>query len=153
MCPMINLGDPAPLICLPDQDDTLWQLSEYTSVILFFYPKDDTPGCTKAAVAFSALLPEFKALGVTVVGISRDTPATHRAFREKHGIRCPLLSDESGHVCEAYGVWQEKQNYGKVYKGIVRTTVWIQAGYIRHKWSRVRVAGHADAVYNEVIKS
>lgn len=116
-------------------------------VVLFFYPRDDTSGCTREAVAFTGLAGEFAAAGVKVFGISKDTVARHDKFRDKHGLGIPLLSDAEGDVCERYGVWKEKKMYGKSFMGIERTTVLIGGdGRVVQVWPRVKVPGHAEAV-------
>jgi len=116
-------------------------------LVLYFYPKDSTPGCTTEAQAFRDLLPEFEKAGAAVVGVSRDSVKRHDNFKAKHDLNFPLLSDEDGTVCEAYGVWQEKKNYGRTYMGIVRSTFLIdEKGKITEIWTNVRVKGHAEAV-------
>jgi len=120
-------------------------------VVLFFYPRDDTSGCTKEAVAFSGLLSEFEAAGATVLGVSRDSVASHEKFRDKHGLSVPLLSDAEGSVCEDYGVWKEKKMYGKTFMGIERSTFVIDgAGRIAREWRKVKVPGHAEDVLEAV---
>ena len=116
-------------------------------VVLYFYPKDDTPGCTNEAIAFSAAKADFDKAGVTVVGVSKDTAAKHGKFRLKHGLTVELGSDPEGVVTEAYGVWVEKSLYGRAYMGIERATFLIdEAGVVRQVWHKVKVAGHAAAV-------
>lgn len=116
-------------------------------VVLFFYPKDDTPGCTTENKDFTALAAEFEAAGVTVLGISKDTVAKHEKFQAKHELATVLLSDAEGSVCEAYGVWGEKQMYGKTFLGITRATVLIDGtGNVAQVWPKVKVAGHAEEV-------
>ncbi len=115
--------------------------------VLYFYPKDDTSGCTREAVAFSERHAAFEALGVPVIGVSRDSLERHRRFREKHGLRVALASDETGSVTEAFGVWVEKRMYGRSYMGIERATFLVDAeGRIHRVWRKVRVPGHAEAV-------
>lgn len=115
--------------------------------VLFFYPRDDTKGCTMESLAFTALKPEFDALGVQVFGISKDTLAKHDKFVAKHALGVPLLSDADGTMCEDFGVWQEKSMYGKTHMGIVRSSFLINgAGQIVQAWRKVKVAGHAEAV-------
>lgn len=146
---MLKIGQSAPNFTLPADTGVDIQLSELhgTAVVLFFYPRDDTPGCTLEALAFTALLPEFTALGAQVFGISKDSIAKHCKFRDKHDLAIPLLSDAEGDVCENYGVWVSKKMYGKEFMGINRTTVLIEgAGNIAHVWSKVKVEGHAEAV-------
>ncbi|MEM9429181.1 MAG: thioredoxin-dependent thiol peroxidase [Pseudomonadota bacterium] len=150
---LAEIGQKAPEISLPrDGGDTV-SLAQYAGgpVVLFFYPKDDTSGCTKEAVAFTGLLDEFASAGAKVVGISKDSVKKHEKFIEKHGLGMPLLSDEEGDVCERYGVWVEKSMYGKKYMGIERSTFLIGGdGTIQQAWRKVKVPGHADAVLEAV---
>jgi len=146
---MPNVNDTAPDFTLPRDGGGTVSLAELAGapVVLFFYPKDDTSGCTKESIAFSELYAEFQALGAHVFGISKDSVAKHDKFRAKHGLSVPLLSDEGTTTCEDYGVWKEKSMYGKTYMGIERTTVLIGAdGKIAQIWPKVKVAGHAEAV-------
>ncbi|MBJ3761787.1 peroxiredoxin [Maribius pontilimi] len=116
-------------------------------VVLYFYPRDDTPGCTKEALGFTDAVDDFAAAGVTVLGISKDTVAKHEKFRDKHGLKIALLSDSDGAVCEAYGVWVEKNMYGKTSMGIERATFLIDAdGKVVREWRKVKVPGHVDEV-------
>lgn len=116
-------------------------------VVLYFYPKDDTPGCTREACAFRDALPDFARAGAVVVGVSRDSAARHDAFKKKHGLGFPLAADADGKACEAYGVWVEKSLYGRAYMGIERATFLIdEKGVVRAVWRKVKVAGHAQAV-------
>jgi peroxiredoxin Q/BCP len=118
---------------------------------LYFYPKDDTPGCTKEAIAFTALREEFEASGAIVFGISKDPVKKHDKFVAKYELQIPLLSDEDGDVCERYGTWVEKNMYGKKYMGIERTTVLIDGtGTLAQIWRKVKVPGHAEAVLDAV---
>ena len=118
-----------------------------SALVLYFYPKDDTTGCTKQAVAFSERLDEFAAAGAKVLGVSRDTLAKHERFAAKHDLSVPLGSDEAGEATEAYGVWKEKSMYGRTYMGIERSTFLIGAdGQIARVWRKVRVPGHVDEV-------
>ncbi|MEO0936977.1 MAG: thioredoxin-dependent thiol peroxidase [Pseudomonadota bacterium] len=146
---MVALNDTAPDFTMPQTDGSDVTLSALrgTPVVLFFYPKDDTPGCTKESIAFSEHLQEFADAGVKVFGVSKDSVAKHGKFTAKHDLTVPLLSDENGSVCEDYGVWKEKNMYGKTYMGIERTTVLIDAaGKIAQVWPKVKVPGHAEAV-------
>ncbi|MGA1614116.1 MAG: peroxiredoxin [Lutimaribacter sp.] len=146
---MPNVNDTAPDFTMPRDGGGTVSLAELAGapVVLFFYPKDDTSGCTKESIAFSDLYAEFQALGAHVFGISKDSVAKHDKFRAKHGLSVPLLSDEGTTTCEDYGVWKEKSMYGKTYMGIERTTVLIGAdGKIAQIWPKVKVAGHAEAV-------
>jgi len=120
-------------------------------VVLFFYPRDDTSGCTREALAFTEHAAAFEAAGARVFGISRDSVASHDRFRDKHGLGIPLLSDTTGDVCKRYGVWREKSLYGRKFMGIERTTVLIGGdGRVIRVWPRVRVPGHAEAVLEAV---
>jgi len=146
---MTDLPRPAPDFTLPADDGNKITLSTLAPapVVLFFYPRDNTSGCTKEAVAFSHLKPEFDALGGQVFGISKDSLASHAKFRTKQNLSIPLLSDETDTVCEDYGVWQEKKMYGKTFFGIVRSTFLIDsAGQIVREWRKVKVDGHAEDV-------
>lgn len=146
---LIAAGMTAPGFTLPRADGEAVTLSALRPdrVVLFFYPKDSTPGCTDEATGFSARQGDFAAVGVRVIGISRDSLASHRKFIAKYDIKVPLLSDESGETCENYGVWQEKQMMGRRFMGIVRTTVLIGGdGLVQRVWSPVKVRGHVDEV-------
>ncbi|TCL09203.1 peroxiredoxin Q/BCP [Shimia isoporae] len=145
----------APDFTLPStggEDVTLSALRP-APVILFFYPRDNTSGCTKESIAFSGLLPDFEAAGARVFGISKDSMSSHDKFVSKQNLTVPLLSDEHGSVCEDYGVWAEKKMYGKTFMGIVRSTFLIDAdGNIARHWPKVKVDGHAEEVL-EALKS
>jgi len=150
---MTDIGTQAPDFTLPDETGTEVTLSALTGgpVVLYFYPRDDTPGCTTEALDFTALLPEFQAAGATVFGISKDTVAKHGKFREKRDLAVTLLSDAESDVCERYGVWVEKNMYGKKSMGIQRATFLIDAdGKIARSWPKVKVAGHATEVLDAV---
>jgi peroxiredoxin Q/BCP len=146
---MPQTGETAPDFTLPRDgggDITLSALRP-APVVLYFYPRDDTSGCTKEALAFTELADDFAAAGVQVYGISKDSVAKHDKFRDKHGLGVPLLSDADGDVCERYGVWVEKKMYGKTFHGIERSTFLIDgAGRIARAWRKVKVPGHADEV-------
>ena len=143
------MSDMAPDFTLPSttgEDITLSALRP-APVVLFFYPRDDTSGCTVENLDFTALLPEFEAAGVKVFGISKDSMASHEKFMAKKSLTVPLLSDETDTVCEAYGVWKEKKMYGKTFMGIERSTFVIDAeGKIAKEWRKVKVPGHAAEV-------
>lgn len=142
-------GKKAPAFSLSADDDTTVSLKALAGkkVILYFYPKDDTPGCTTEAIAFSALKKKFDAAGAVVIGVSKDTVEKHRKFRDKHKLSVRLLSDEDGKMLEAYGVWAEKSLYGRKFMGIVRTTFLIdEKGVIRRVWPKVKVKDHAEEV-------
>ncbi len=149
----IEEGAPAPDFTLPSDTDGDITLSALrgTPVILFFYPKDNTPGCTTESCDFRDRLDRVVAAGAKVFGISRDSLRSHGNFREKHGLNFPLLSDPDHAVHELYGAWGEKKLYGKVSLGCIRTTVLVGAdGNVRKLWPKVRVKGHADAVLAEL---
>ena len=143
----------APDVSLPRDGGGELRLADLRGapVVLFFYPRDDTSGCTREAVAFSGLKPEFDALGAHVLGISKDSVASHEKFRDEHGLTVPLLSDENSDVCERFGVWKEKSMYGKTFFGIERSTFLIDAeGRIAREWRKVKVPGHAEEVLEAV---
>ncbi|MCB1396598.1 MAG: thioredoxin-dependent thiol peroxidase [Rhodobacter sp.] len=142
-------GQMAPDFTAPTQGGGSLTLSALRgkAVVLYFYPKDDTPGCTVEARDFTALAGPFAEAGATVIGVSKDSVARHDKFIAKHDLGITLVSDEGGDICERYGVWGEKKNYGKTYMGITRATVLIDAeGRIARVWPKVKVAGHADEV-------
>lgn len=146
---MTQIGTAAPDFTLPRDGGGEITLSALRpkAVVLYFYPKDDTPGCTKEAIAFSGLAAEFEAAGAVVVGVSKDSAAKHDKFIAKHGLGVILASDEASDVCERYGVWVEKSMYGKSYMGIERSTFLIDgSGVIRAAWPKVKVPGHAEEV-------
>ncbi|MCO6042094.1 peroxiredoxin [Thermococcus alcaliphilus] len=121
--------------------------------VLYFYPKDNTPGCTTEAKEFSELIEEFERLGVQVIGVSRDSPESHRKFKEKHGLKVKLLSDPSGELHKALGAWGKKKLYGKEYEGIIRSTFILSPeGEIAWKKIKVRAKGHAKEVLEEIKK-
>lgn len=150
---MPDLNEPAPDFTLPRAGGGDVTLSDLRGkpVVLFFYPRDDTPGCTKESIGFSEHLQSFADAGAEVFGISKDPLSKHEKFIAKHGLTVPLLSDAEGHVCEDYGVWKEKVNYGRRYMGIERSTFLIDAdGRIARIWRKVRVAGHVEEVLEAV---
>lgn len=150
---MPEIADTAPDFTLPRDGGETVTLSALrpSPVVLFFYPKDDTSGCTKEAIAFTELNSAFEDAGAKVFGISKDTVAKHDKFRTKHDLGIPLLSDTESDVCENYGVWKEKSMYGKKYMGIERTTVLIGGdGTILKIWPKVKVLGHAEEVLDAV---
>lgn len=150
---MPQTGEIAPDFTMPrDGGDTVTLSAQRPApVVLFFYPRDDTSGCTKEALAFTQLAPEFAAAGTKVFGISKDTVAKHEKFRDKHALAVPLLSDAESEICEAYDVWKAKQMYGKSFMGIERTTVLIDGeGKIARIWPKVKVPGHAEEVLDAV---
>lgn len=142
-------GSKAPAFSLPADDGKTVALKSLAGkkVVLYFYPKDDTPGCTTEAIAFSALKKKFEAAGAVVLGVSKDSIEKHCKFRDKHGLTVRLLSDEDGKMLEAYGVWGEKSLYGRKFMGITRTTFLIDGkGVVRRVWPKVKVSGHAEDV-------
>ena len=146
---MLTIGTAAPDFTLPRDGGSTVSLSALKGrkVVLYFYPKDDTPGCTTEAIDFTRLAPEFEAAGAAIIGLSKDSVKAHDKFCRKHGLGIILASDEGGTTCEDYGVWVQKSMYGKTYWGIERTTVLIDAaGNLAQVWPKVTVTGHADAV-------
>ena len=146
-------GDKAPAFTLPDQDGTKVSLRDFAGqpVVVYFYPADDTPGCTKEACQFNDNLRAFSRSGAAVVGISPDGPDKHVAFRKKYGLRFPLLSDTTHAVMERYGAWGEKTLYGKKSVGVIRSTFLVGAdGKVRRAWYHVKADGHADKVLAEL---
>ncbi len=146
---MITAGATAPDFTLPRDGGQTVTLSALRpgKVVLYFYPKDDTPGCTLEAQDFTARLADFTAAGTTVIGVSKDSVKAHDKFCKKHGLSIILASDEEGHTCEDYGVWVEKSMYGKTYMGVERTTFLIDGtGTVAKVWNKVSVKGHADEV-------
>ncbi len=145
----IETGDKAPDFTLQTDGNGKVQLSKLRGrkVVLYFYPKDDTSGCTAEACAFRDNLPKFGKLEAAVIGVSRDSVAAHDKFKKKYELPFPLAADEKGEVCEAYGVWVEKSMYGRKYMGIERTTFLIdEKGIVRGLWRKVKVPGHVEAV-------
>ncbi|MCU4651755.1 peroxiredoxin [Roseibacterium sp. SDUM158016] len=146
-------GEMAPDFTLPRDGGGEITLSALRpkAVVVYFYPKDDTSGCTKEAIAFTDLAAEFEAAGATVIGISKDSVAKHDKFIAKHGLGVILASDEDSDVCERYDVWKEKSMYGKKYMGIERSTFLIDGtGKIAGVWEKVKVPGHAEEVLEAV---
>jgi thioredoxin-dependent peroxiredoxin len=147
--PDLNEGDRAPDFDLPTDGGGRVSLADLKGkpVVLYFYPKDDTSGCTAEAIAFSGLKGEFEAAGARVIGVSKDSAASHDKFVKKHDLTIRLASDESGEMVERYGVWVEKSMYGRKYMGIDRATFLIDSdGTIRRVWRKVKVPKHADEV-------
>ena len=146
---MLNVGDTVPDFCLPNQDEEEICLRDIKGrwIVLYFYPKDNTPGCTTEACDFTEALPDFESLNAIVLGVSPDSPKKHRNFIEKKGLKITLLADEEKELCQMFGVWQLKKNYGREYMGVVRSTFIIDPdGKIAAKWEKVRVKGHVDEV-------
>lgn len=144
---MLEVGTKAPDFNLPDQNGDMHRLSDYLGkkVILYFYPKDNTPGCSKQAAGFGELYPQIEEENAVVIGISKDSVASHKKFEEKYKLPFTLLSDTEHKVIEAYGVWREKMNYGKTYLGIVRTTYLIdEEGIIISASDKVKAAKNPE---------
>ncbi|HEY4242806.1 MAG TPA: peroxiredoxin [Kofleriaceae bacterium] len=146
---MIEVGKKAPAFALESSDGGKVKLSDLAGklVVLYFYPRDNTPGCTVEAENFRDALPALKKLGAVVLGVSKDSIASHEKFRDKFKLGFPLLSDPDGSTLEAYGAWGDKVMYGKKLKGVIRSTVLIGAdGKVIQHWPKVSVKGHVDAV-------
>ena len=145
-----GVGDAIPDIAMETPEGGSVKPSDFKGekLVIFFYPKDDTPGCTTENIDFSRLASEFEKAGVALLGVSKDPPRKHLKFAEKHGLVAPLASDaEAGGLSDAIGIWTEKQNYGRTYMGMVRTTYLVGAdGRIARVWDKVKVKGHADEV-------
>ena len=144
---------PAPDFELPATGGSVFKMSDYQGrgVVLYFYPKDDTAGCTAQACQFRDMLPSFSDSESIILGLSRDSMETHQKFRKKYALTFPLLVDETGEVCQKYGVWIEKSMYGRKYFGIERTTFLIDPhGIIRRIWPKVIVTGHAETVLKAI---
>jgi peroxiredoxin Q/BCP len=151
----VAVGKKAPDFTAPTDGGKSLKLSELRGkpVVLYFYPKDDTPGCTTEACGFRDAAPEFKKLKAQVIGVSRDSVARHDKFKTKYGLTFPLVSDEDGKICEKYGTWIEKSLYGRKYMGVDRATFLIDKdGVVRNVWNKVKVAGHVDEV-REALKA
>ncbi|WP_127109766.1 thioredoxin-dependent thiol peroxidase [Pararhodobacter zhoushanensis] len=147
------IGETAPDFTAPTQNGEDLTLSDLRGqpVVLYFYPKDDTPGCTQEAKDFTELGHQFEAAGAKVIGVSKDTVAKHEKFALKYDLGVTLVSDAEGEICEQYGVWGEKKNYGKTYMGITRATFLIDGeGRLAREWPKVKVAGHAEEVLDAV---
>ncbi|MEM6854080.1 MAG: thioredoxin-dependent thiol peroxidase [Planctomycetota bacterium] len=149
MSELVEIGKTAPAFNLKDQEDQGHRLSTYKGkwVVLYFYPKDSTPGCTKEACAFRDAAKDLQKAGAVVFGVSPDDVKSHAKFAEKQSLNFPLLADPDQAICTKYGVWQEKSMYGKKYMGAVRTTYLIDPkGKVAHRWDKVKVPGHVEAV-------
>ena len=145
----LKVGDLAPNFCLPDKDNKEVCLKDFKGkfTIVYFYPADNTPGCTTEAIGFTDILPEFQKLDATVIGVSPDSPASHAKFIEKKNLKVILLSDEEKEVLKKYGAWGPKKFQGKSYIGVIRSTFLIDPeGKIAHIWPKVSVNGHAEEV-------
>ena len=145
----IKVGNKAPALSLPDQNGQKLALKDLAGrwVVLYFYPKDDTPGCTVEACEFTSALSAFDKLDAVVLGVSPDSPASHLKFQAKHKLKITLLSDPEHKVLDRYGAWGVKKMYGKEHQGVIRSTVLIDPdGRVAHHWPNVRAKGHADQV-------
>ena len=150
---MLEVGTQEPDFTLPDQNGNRHSLSDYRGkkVILYFYPKDNTPGCTKQACGFAERYPQFIEKGAVVLGISKDSVASHKKFEEKYGLPFTILSDPELVAIQAYDVWQEKKNYGKTYMGVVRTTYLIdEEGKIAKAFDKVKAADNPEQMLGEL---
>jgi len=150
---MLEIGTKAPDFTLPDQNGNMHSLSEYRGkkVILYFYPKDNTAGCTKQACGFAERYPQFTEKGAVVLGVSKDRVASHKKFEEKYGLPFTLLADPELAAIQAYDVWQEKKNYGKTYMGVVRTTYLIdEKGKIVKAFDKVKAADNPEQMLGEL---
>src|SRR5210317_829958 len=150
---MSGTSYPAPEVNLPRDGGEMLNLADFrpNGVVLFFYPKASTPGCTKESIGFSEAQAEFQALGYDIVGISKDPVKAQDKFVEKQSLNVPLLSDENGTVSEDFGVWKEKSMYGKTYTGIERSTFLINGdGQVVREWRKVKVPGHVEAVLEAI---
>lgn len=149
----LDIGDKAPDFTAPTDMGDMLTLSSLKGqrVVVYFYPKDDTPGCTKEACGFTEAFPAFQKLNAAVLGISKDSVKKHAKFRDKYNIAFPLVSDEETDICEKYGVWVEKSMYGKTYMGIERATFLIdETGKIAGIWRKVKVPGHVKDVQEAI---
>ncbi|GIV15546.1 MAG: putative peroxiredoxin bcp [Armatimonadota bacterium] len=149
----VTEGQPAPDFALPATDGSTVRLSDLRGkkVVLYFYPKDDTPGCTKEACSFRDNLGALQSMGVVVLGVSADSVVSHQKFAQKYGLNFPLLADEGAQVATLYGVWKEKKQYGRTYMGIERTTFLIdEEGVVRRVFPKVKVDGHVEEVIEAV---
>jgi peroxiredoxin Q/BCP len=149
----LKIGDTAPDFTLPTDGNGEITLSSLKGqkVIVYFYPKDNTPGCTTESCEFNDALPNFESLNTAIIGISKDSVKKHDNFKAKYGFNFPLASDENSDTCERYGVWKEKSMYGKTFWGIERSTFLIdEEGKIAAIWNKVKVKGHVEAVQQEI---
>ena len=155
MAKILEAGDKAPKFAIPNQDGNMIKLDDLLGKwsVIYFYPRDDTPGCTIEAKEFTELSSKFEEQGATIYGVSPDTEAKHCKFIEKHGLKVELLADTESTMLADYGVWQEKQMYGKTYMGVVRTTYLVNPdGNIAEAWTKVKAKGHAEAVLERLVE-
>ena len=146
---MLNEGDVVPEMKLVGLEEEPISPTDFkgNKLVLYFYPKDDTSGCTAEAQAFTTLAPEFEAAGTWILGVSKDEPGKHRKFIDKYELKVPLATDADGSVCEAFGTWVEKSMYGRKYMGIDRATFLVDRdGVVKRVWRKVKVPGHAEEV-------
>jgi len=146
---VVEVGEKAPQFSLPDQGGRQVSLKDYKGrwVVLYFYPRDNTSGCTLEAIDFTTALKDFEKLGASVLGMSPDSVESHVKFRDRHQLSITLLSDPGHKILDKYGAWGTRKLYGREVKGVIRSTVLInREGKIAHAWSRVKVKGHVDAV-------
>ncbi|MCA9521810.1 MAG: peroxiredoxin [Myxococcales bacterium] len=149
----LQIGNAAPRFELLDHAGEGVSLDDYTGrwLVLYFYPKDDTPGCTTEAIDFTAALSSFAELGAEILGVSPDSPEKHQTFIAKHALGVRLACDPEHGMLSAYGAWGTKKNYGKEYQGVIRSTVLIDpTGHVAHHWRSVKVKGHVDAVLEKL---
>ena len=150
---MATIPYPAPDVILPNETGNIIDIKDFrpNMVVLFFYPRDNTSGCTREAKDFTENIELFNSLNINVFGISKDSITSHEKFIKKQNLTIPLLSDEAGSVCEDFGVWKEKSMYGKIYMGIERSTFIIAgSGSVTHEWRKVKIANHASEVLETV---
>ena len=150
---MVKIGEPAPKVCLPDETENEVCLEDFKGkwVVLYFYPKDNTSGCTLEATDFTAAVTEFAKLGAVVIGVSPDSTKSHQNFISKHDLGINLLSDPEHKTLKDYGAWQKKKLYGREFMGVVRSTYLINPeGKIEHIWPKVKVKGHVESVKNKI---
>jgi len=146
---MLEIGDAIPPFCLPNQDEEEICFRDIKGrwAVIYFYPKDNTPGCTTEACAFTEALPDFTELEAIILGVSPDSPKKHRNFIEKKELKITLLADEDKSLCKSFGIWQLKKFMGREYMGVVRSTFLVNPkGEVAYKWEKVRVKGHVDEV-------
>lgn len=152
---MLEIGDKIPNFCLANQDEEEICFRDIKGrwAVIYFYPKDNTPGCTTEACDFTAALPDFTGLETIILGVSPDSPKKHRNFIEKKALKITLLADEDKELCKSFGMWQLKKFMGKEYMGVVRSTFLIAPdGTLAYKWEKVRVKGHVDEVKAKLIE-
>jgi peroxiredoxin Q/BCP len=145
----MDVGDPFPDFALPDENGEIFDSSSLRGIryVIYFYPKDGTPGCTREAIGFNGRYVKFMMMNIPIIGVSKDSPESHRRFREKNGLKMKLLSDADAGLMKRAGVWGLKKNYGKEYEGTIRSTFIVgKDGMIEAVWSNVKIDGHAYAV-------